>query len=120
MTTNAVAGQTRTYSVVGFNECGTGAVAAGNGGTRLAPGTGTATFALVTAGPPNWTYSMTVLTGCLNRVKIRDYCAGTTATAPTGWTVVVAALIQFVYSRRACRCWRNSDGLRLVAPDLRR
>ncbi|MBL0061630.1 MAG: T9SS type A sorting domain-containing protein [bacterium] len=93
----AVAGQTRTYTVVAVSECGNGAVAAGNGGTRLAPGTGTATFALVTAGPPNWTYSMTVLTGCLNRVVIRDYCEGTTATAPTGWTVTVNGLDSIVY-----------------------
>lgn len=85
----AVAGQAYTYTVVALNECGTGQVATGNQGTRRAPGTGTATFTLVTAGPPNWTYSMDVNTGCLNTVVIRDFCAGTTATAPTGWTVEV-------------------------------
>ncbi len=94
----AVPGQTRTYTVVAVSECGAGVAATGNGGTRLVAGTGTATFALVTAGPPNWTYSMTVLTGCLNRVVIRDYCEGTTATAPTGWTVVVNGLDSIVYS----------------------
>jgi hypothetical protein len=41
------------------------------------------------AGPPNWTYSMTVTSGCLNQLVIRDFCEGTTATAPTGWTVSV-------------------------------
>ena len=85
----AVAGTTSTYRVIATNACGLGAVAAGNQGTRRAPGTGTATFTLVTAGPPNWTYTMDVNTGCLNTVVIRDFCAGTTATAPTGWTVVV-------------------------------
>jgi len=85
----AVAGVTYTYTVVASNECGVGAVAAGNQGTRRAAGAGTATFALVSAGPPNWTYSMTVTSGCLNTVIIRDFCEGTTATAPTGWTVSV-------------------------------
>lgn len=83
----AVAGTTYTYTVVAYNQCGPGAVAAGNQGTRRAPGTGTATFALVTPGPPNWTYSMTVTSGCMNTVTIRDFCTGTTATPPTGWTV---------------------------------
>lgn len=85
----AVAGVTYSYTVVAFNQCGAGSVATGNTGTRRAAGTGTATFTLVTAGPPNWTYSMTVNSGCLNTVVIRDFCAGTTATAPTGWTVTV-------------------------------
>lgn len=85
----AVAGQAYSYTVVALNECGTGAIATGNQGTRRAPGTGTATFTLVTAGPPNWTYTMDVTSGCLNTVVIRDFCEGTTATAPTGWTVEV-------------------------------
>lgn len=94
----AVPGDTRTYTVVAYNECGAGAVATGNAGTRLLPGTGTATFTLTQAGPPNWTYSMTVLTGCLDRVKIEDYCQGTTATAPTGWTVNTFGLDSIVYT----------------------
>ncbi|MCC6476802.1 T9SS type A sorting domain-containing protein [bacterium] len=85
----AVAGVTNTYTVVAYNDCGAGQVAAGNAGTRRAPGTGTATFAMTQAGPPNWTYSMTVTSGCLNQLVIRDFCEGTTATAPTGWTVSV-------------------------------
>lgn len=85
----AVAGVTYQYTVVGVNVCGVGSVAGGNSGVRRVPGTGTALFTLVTAGPPNWTYSMDVETGCLNTVVIRDFCEGTTATAPNGWTVSV-------------------------------
>jgi hypothetical protein len=87
----AVAGITYTYTVVALNDCGAGGVAAGNAGTRRAPGTGTATFTMTQAGPPNWTYSMDVTSGCLNQVVIRDFCVGTTATAPTGWTVAITA-----------------------------
>ncbi|MCB9358192.1 MAG: T9SS type A sorting domain-containing protein [Calditrichaeota bacterium] len=94
----AVPGVTYTYRVVGLNDCGTGSVGNGNTGTRRAAGTGTATFAMTQAGPPNWSYDMTVTSGCLNKVVIRDYCEGTTATAPTGWTVTVHGLDSIVYS----------------------
>lgn len=94
----AIAGVTYTFTIVGTNECGIGSVAPGNTGTRAVPGNGTATFTLVTAGPPNWTYSMDVLTGCLDRVKIEDYCEGTTATAPNGWTVAIHGLDSIVFS----------------------
>ncbi|MBK6765129.1 MAG: T9SS type A sorting domain-containing protein [bacterium] len=94
----AVAGSTYNYTVVGLNECGVGSVATGNGGTRRASGTGTALYTLVTAGPPNWTYSMDVTSGCLDRVKIRDYCDGTTATAPAGWTANVYGLDSIIFS----------------------
>jgi len=94
----AVAGASRTYRVLAVNECGPGAPGNGNSGTRRAPGTGQATFTMTQAGPPNWTYSMDVTTGCMNRVKIRDYCEGTTATAPTGWTVNTYGLDSIVFS----------------------
>ena len=112
----AVAGETHTYTVVAYNECGAGAVAAGNPGTRRAPGTGTASFALVTAGPPDWTYSMTVNSGCLNTVVSRDFCENTTATAPTGWTVNVTDDSIIFTSTEAYGAMETVSGFQLHHP----
>jgi hypothetical protein len=87
--TAATPGVTDQYTVKAINDCGPSNASTANAGTRRDAGDGRATFAMVTAGPPNWSYSMTVTTGCLNEVIIRDFCEGTTATAPTGWTVEV-------------------------------
>jgi hypothetical protein len=77
-----------TYYVTATNACGEGAHSANANGSLLPPNNGGATLALVSAGPPNWDYSMTWVSGCVSRLMIRDLCDGTTgAFTGTGWTV---------------------------------
>ncbi|MBU1920440.1 T9SS type A sorting domain-containing protein [bacterium] len=74
-----VFGTNYSYYVAATNECGEGDHSATVSGTLAQPNAGTATLALVSAGPPDWDYSLTWTTGCVSRLTIRSLCDGTTA-----------------------------------------